>query len=62
MKDWFTKLTKIQHQMEEQSKAARGRMVEWHFAEKPVADYFRDFAQQGLFSNVIVLYTPPEAP
>lgn len=27
--------------MKDQSDAAAGRLVEWHFAEKPVADYFR---------------------
>jgi hypothetical protein len=44
----------------EQSLAARTkRPIEWHFAEKPVADYFRnEFAKAG-YSNIEVYFTPP---
>lgn len=48
----------IMDQAARQSEAAAGRAIEWHFAEQPVADYFRDaFARRGL-SNITVIYTP----
>lgn len=37
-------------------------MVEWHFAEKPVADFFRAYVNEKEYSNVIVLYTPAVRP
>jgi hypothetical protein len=41
-----------------QLEAARGRPVEWHFAEKDVADYMRkEFAKKR--PGVTVFYTPP---
>jgi hypothetical protein len=52
---------KINRQVELQSRsaAASGRNVEWHFAEKEVADYFRPI-WANKYPNVIVIYTPPE--
>jgi hypothetical protein len=48
----------IMDQAAKQSEAAAGRAIEWHFAEQPVADYFRRaFAKEGL-SNITVIYTP----
>ncbi len=46
-------------QVKRQSDAANasGRMVEWHFAEQEVADYFRP--QWKRYPNVIVIHTPP---
>ena len=41
------------------SAAASGRNVEWHFAEKEVADYFRERWKKD-HPNIIVIYTPPE--
>jgi hypothetical protein len=61
-KEWFTKLDNMKEQMQRQSKAATSRIVEWHFAEKPVADFFRDYARDEFLSNVIAFYTPPEGP
>jgi hypothetical protein len=49
-------------QMQSQSEAAAGRLVEWHFAEEPVADFFRDYAENSHLPNILVLYTPAEAP
>jgi hypothetical protein len=47
-------------QVERQSKAAdaSGRMVEWHFAEEEVADYFRSDWERK-YKNLKVIYTPP---
>jgi hypothetical protein len=59
---WFKKLRNMQDQMQRQSKAAVGRIVEWHFAEKPVADFFRKYAMDNHFLNILVLHTPAEAP
>jgi hypothetical protein len=59
---WFKKLRDMKDQMQRQSKAAVGRLVEWHIAEKPIADFFRDYARKERLSNVIVFYTPPEVP
>jgi Restriction endonuclease fold toxin 5 len=51
-------LPDIMKQAQAQSEAAAGRAIEWHFAEQPVADYFRKaFADEG-WSNITVLYTP----
>jgi Restriction endonuclease fold toxin 5 len=48
----------IMEQADRQSKAARNRRIEWHFAEKPVADYFRDVFAEAQLKNITVLYTP----
>jgi hypothetical protein len=61
-RQWFKKLRDMKDQMQSQSEAAAGRLVEWHIAEKPVADFFRDYARKEHLSNVIVFYTPPEVP
>jgi hypothetical protein len=53
-------LEKIEEQMKRQSKVAASRLVEWHFAERPVADYFRDFVENEHLLNILVLYTPAE--
>jgi Restriction endonuclease fold toxin 5 len=60
--DWFTGDEKIEEQMERQAGAATGRMVEWHFAEPSVADYFGVFAKENKMTNIVVLYTPPIKP
>jgi len=60
--DWFTGAEDIEAQMQKQSAAAAGRTVEWHFAERPVADFFRAFADKNRLSNIIVIYTPPVQP
>jgi|SRR5579884_2196918 len=60
--DWFTGAEDIEAQMQNQSAAAAGRTVEWHFAERSVADFFRAFADKNRLSNIIVIYTPPVQP
>jgi hypothetical protein len=50
----------IKDQMVRQSQAAAGRMVEWHFAEERVADYYREWAAGKHLANIIVIYTPAE--
>lgn len=55
-------LPDLQWQMQRQSNAARGRNVEWHFAEKSVADYFRRYAEHQGLGNIIVIYDPPKQP
>jgi hypothetical protein len=45
-------------QAERQLEAAGGRPIEWHFAEKEVADYIRElFATER--PGITVIYTPP---
>jgi len=34
----------------------------WHFAEQPVADFFRKFAENNGLTNIIVFYTPARQP
>ena len=48
----YTGVEGIMDQAGQQSTAAAGRAIEWHFAEGPVADYFREaFASKG-WSNI----------
>ena len=58
---WMTNYRGAQEIMDEAEKqwaAAAGRQIEWHFAEQPVADYFRQqFSDKG-WSNITVLYSP----
>ena len=52
---------KIIEQMKDQSVAAGGRLVEWHFAEKRVADHFEIVTKRLGLDNIIVKHTPPLA-
>jgi hypothetical protein len=52
----------MENQMADQSQAAVGRRVEWHFAEPSVADYFRAFAEQEKLGNIVVRFTPANSP
>jgi hypothetical protein len=56
----YTGLGDIMSQAAAQSKAAEttSRQVEWHFAEQPVADYFRDQFAAEKWNNITVFYTP----
>src|SRR5579883_1944645 len=42
---WYTGTRKLMHQMEDQSRAAPNRIVEWHFAEERVAKFFDAYAK-----------------
>jgi hypothetical protein len=61
-KDWFTGSEAIEEQMRAQSRAAAGRVVEWHFAEQPVADRLRVFAVRSNLRNIVIIHTPPTRP
>jgi hypothetical protein len=63
-KDWFTGDEGLEDQMRRQSDAAKaaGRTVEWHFAEKSVADFFRVFVELKKMNNIVVIFTPPRLP
>ena len=55
---WLGSLQDMMDQATRQTEAAKGRPIEWHFAEKEVADYMRPiFAQR--YPNISVHYTPP---
>ena len=62
---WWTGWTKengLLDKAKEQNAAAAlsGRIVEYHFAEKPVADLVeRLFREEGL-SNIKIFWTPPD--
>ena len=56
---WDGVEAKMLDQAERQLKAAGDRPIEWHFAEKHVADYVRDlFKRENL--PITVIYTPPQ--
>ncbi|MGH7034095.1 MAG: Tox-REase-5 domain-containing protein [Stellaceae bacterium] len=48
----------IMKQAKRQSEAAPNRRIEWHFAEKRVADHFRDAFAGAKLTNITVFYTP----
>ena len=54
---WKGAVDKMLDQAERQSQAAAGRRVEWHFAEKAVADYMRGEFEKKRY-KVDVYYTP----
>lgn len=60
--EWYRAVKEIKDQMKRQSDAAAGREVEWHFAEKSVADFFRAFATENKLKNIVVIYTPARRP
>jgi hypothetical protein len=55
---WFEGDEEIEAQMQRQASAAAGRIVEWHFAEQSVANYFSNYAEENGLTNIIVIYTP----
>jgi hypothetical protein len=64
--DWFTKnpkkgMTAIVDEMRRQSVAAGVRMVDWHVAEKPFADWLDFYAKTQGYGNIRVYWTPPSA-
>jgi Restriction endonuclease fold toxin 5 len=52
---WFTSYQAIENQMKNQSRAAGDRMVEWHFAEPEVANYFSKYAVNLNLENITPL-------
>lgn len=61
-RDWFRGAKSIEDQMKRQSEKSNGRHVDWYFAERQVADYFRDAATRLELPNVSVYYVPAAAP
>lgn len=57
--EWFRGRERAIDQMMRQSIAAKGRIVEWHVAEKPVAEVFARLAKP--FKNIKVIWTPDPA-
>ncbi len=49
---------KIMNQAQNQSIAAGDRMVEWYFAEEPIAEYFRNRFATANISNIVVFFEP----
>jgi hypothetical protein len=58
--EWYQGRQEIEDQMIRQSRAAGTRIAEWHFAEKPVADFFKRYATEQHLFNVVVFFTPAE--
>jgi len=57
---WFTGGEALEDQMGSHSDHALGRIVEYHFAEKEVADWARQYARP--YTNIVVFYTPRIVP
>ena len=57
-KEWFSRLQEMQRQIGDQARAASTRWVEWHFAEKEVSDYFKEYVREEHIDNVVIIYTP----
>jgi len=55
---WYDGREESEDQMRDQSVAAGPRIAEWHFSQKPVADYFRWYAAQNHLDNIRVYWTP----
>ena len=56
---WYEKPEETADQMQRQSMAAGNRLVEWHVAEKPAADFFARMAAGLGIHNIVVIYHPP---
>jgi hypothetical protein len=54
---WKGVVERALRQAERQLGAARGREVRWYFAEKPVADFFREQFKNKLW-NITVIWAP----
>ena len=61
--DWFHEgMDQILNQARNQINAARGLTIEWHCAERDVAEAMRKLLSEKGFSSIRVIYTPPAAP
>lgn len=60
--DFYKGAERIMAQAQAQNRAANGRRVEWYFAERRVADYFRNAFREEGFTNITVIYQPAVAP
>jgi hypothetical protein len=57
-KDWFRGITRMIKQAESQFHAAKGTPMEWHFAEREVADLVRKKFQDRNLDDIKVIHTP----
>jgi hypothetical protein len=58
---WFTGFRGMVKQAQRQQAVAGGYPIQWHFAERSVADFVRSlFARNGLADDVSVIFTPPQ--
>jgi hypothetical protein len=58
-KGWFKGKAEMLEQARRQLDAAGGTPIQWHFAEKEVADAIRAVFTQRNLEAIEVLYTPP---
>ncbi|NOK33208.1 hypothetical protein HMI49_08385 [Corallococcus exercitus] len=56
---WFEGFTDMVRQAKRQQRVARGFPLEWHFAERRVADYVRVLFKRNGLGRIPVLFTPP---
>ena len=56
-KKWFEGLESMLAQAKNQYSAARGSPIQWHFAEKEVADFIRDLFQKEGLEDIQVIHT-----
>lgn len=62
-KQWFDGLEEMLDQAERQFRAAKGTPIEWHFAEREVADLVRKLLEERFLGRIKVIPTiPPPAP
>ncbi|WNG32445.1 hypothetical protein F0U61_01590 [Archangium violaceum] len=58
-KQWFDGLEEMLDQAERQFRAAKGTPIEWHFAEREVADLVRNLLEERLIGRIKVIPTLP---
>ncbi|WP_404362062.1 Tox-REase-5 domain-containing protein [Corallococcus coralloides] len=56
---WFEGFTDMVRQAKRQQRVARGVPLEWHFAERKVADYVRALFKRNGLGRIPVHFTPP---
>ena len=59
-KDWFEGAQEMINQARRQFQVAQGRPIQWHFAEREVADHVRILFQSKGLAKVQVVHTPPQ--
>jgi len=57
-KPWFEGIEEMLDQAQRQFEAAKGVPIEWHFAEREVADLMRKLFKGEEFSEIKVIHTP----
>ena len=58
--DFYKGVAEAMEQAERQNSAVEGtaRIIEWHFAEEPVANYFREQFKRAGYDHIVVISTP----